>query len=444
VRRIIKILLNLALFVFRAALVIKSFFVALFKLIAKPGRTVLRFFYYILILPLYRLYLLLGKKLGLSKSKRDQRLTTVLINKKLIHFLFIGLVGLLLYLNLFQAKHNLPLDEIVGKTALAKVVSDEFAQPEQLIEEYQQPPVALKQRQDDYWAHGAYWRTPLALDYSQTTDFFAAPQPLAGPSQPQQAPSRSEIVTYTVKAGDTISSIAQYFGISVNTVLWENNLTARSYIKPGDTLSILPTTGVTYTVAKGDTLAAIAQKYGVDTGAILAANDLANANQLAKGEVLIIPGASKLVTQVASIYTQTQQPRSLVDIITSPRPPTASTGGKLNWPVRGTITQYYSWRHTAIDIANHLGTPIYAAEAGTVETAGWNSGGYGYQIVIDHGGGLKTRYAHLSKFVVSVGDQVARGQNIALMGSTGHSTGPHLHFEVMINGIRYNPLSYLY
>ncbi|PIR93373.1 hypothetical protein COT99_00905, partial [Candidatus Falkowbacteria bacterium CG10_big_fil_rev_8_21_14_0_10_43_10] len=102
----------------------------------------------------------------------------------------------------------------------------------------------------------------------------------------------------------------------------------------------------------------------------------------------------------------------------------------------------YNWSHHAVDIANKIGTAIYAADAGTVEYAGWGSG-YGNQIVIDHGGGKKTRYAHASKLFVSKGDTIAKGQTIAAMGSTGWSTGPHLHFEVIINGGKLNPLDFI-
>ena len=113
------------------------------------------------------------------------------------------------------------------------------------------------------------------------------------------------------------------------------------------------------------------------------------------------------------------------------------------WPTVGArITQYFSWRHVGVDIANKTGTPLYAADAGVVEFAGWATG-YGNSIVINHGGGKKTRYGHASKLFVKVGDEVEKGENIAAMGSTGWSTGPHLHFEVMINGAKYNPLNYI-
>ena len=436
-------MLDLIWFLLKAVMVVKAFFVALFKLMTKPGRFVLRFFYYIFILPLYRLYLLVGKKLGLSKSKKDKRLATLLINKKLIHFLFIGLVALMVYFNLFNIQDNASSEEVVGKTFLAKIVSDEFVQAEQLIEVYQETNPTARRPLDDYWSRGAYLRPPLALDYNQSNDWLASGEDNYVQTTPRKAPPRTEIVEYIVKPGDTISSIAQYFGVSVNTILWENNLTARSYIKPGNRLMILPTTGVMHTVAKGENLASIAKKYDVEAAEILTTNNLANANQIRIGERLVIPGATKLVGR--TVATQTRQPRSLAQIITGQGASVAPVAGtKMNWPVKGTITQYYSWRHNGLDIANKIGTPIYAAEAGTVVEAAWNAGGYGYYIVIDHGGGKKTRYGHLSKFATSVGDEVEKGENIGFVGSTGRSTGPHLHFEVMIYGKRYNPLSYLY
>jgi len=113
------------------------------------------------------------------------------------------------------------------------------------------------------------------------------------------------------------------------------------------------------------------------------------------------------------------------------------------WPTQGyRITQYYSWRHFAVDIANKRGTPIYATDTGVIQYVGWSIG-YGYNIIIDHGGSKKTRYAHLSKFYVKTGQKVGKGESIGAMGSTGWSTGPHLHFEVIINGRKHNPLNYI-
>jgi murein DD-endopeptidase MepM/ murein hydrolase activator NlpD len=116
---------------------------------------------------------------------------------------------------------------------------------------------------------------------------------------------------------------------------------------------------------------------------------------------------------------------------------------KLLWPTSGhVITQYYGWKHTGVDIDGDYSSPLYAAADGTVQKAGWNSGGYGLMILIDHPNGMTTRYGHASKLFVKAGDSVKKGQVIAMMGTTGRSTGTHLHFEVYVNGKRTNPLAY--
>jgi LysM repeat protein len=439
VRQIIKILLNLALFLLRFFLVIKNFLVSGFRLFSKPTHAILRLFYYILIFPVYRFYLMVNKKLGLSKSKKGRVLAAILINKRIVHFLIISLTIWLVCLNFVNTNQAVSANDVVGKTMLAKIVTDEFVQSEDLIEEFQGNKNLFNAPARDYWSNNAYWRPPLAFSYTEE-DW----QPGSNVATPrgEKAPERTEIIKYTVKTGDTIGSIAQYFGISVNTVLWENGLSSKSYIKPGNILSILPTSGVTYKVARGDNLASIANKQGVSAEEIMKMNNLANANQVRIGQSLIIPGGKRVIN--SGIATQTKQPRSLASIITSPRgSATPASGSRMNWPVQGRITQYYSWSHNGLDIAAPIGTPIYAAAGGTIVAASWNSGGYGYYIDIDHGGGKKTRYGHMSKFAVSVGDEVEKGDNIGFVGSTGRSTGPHVHFEVLIYGKRYNPLSYL-
>jgi LysM repeat protein len=252
---------------------------------------------------------------------------------------------------------------------------------------------------------------------------------------------RSGIVTYTVESGDTISTIAEEFEVSVNTILWENGLSAYSIIRPGDKLDILPMSGISHKVARGETLGQIAKSYGAEETQIKEFNDLSDDAMLQAGQKLLIPGGKKAAPASAQpSYTGVSVIKDLAKAPSAKPVP----GNMMNWPTEGhRITQYYSWRHTAVDIANKTGTPIYAADAGVVEYAGWNSGGYGNEIVIDHGGGKKTRYAHLSKFFVAAGDKVEKGKNIAAMGSTGNSTGPHLHFEVIINGIKQNPLNYI-
>ncbi len=257
--------------------------------------------------------------------------------------------------------------------------------------------------------------------------------------------ARTSSIVYTIQNGDTISTIARRFGVSINTILWENNLKATSLIKPGMQLTVLPHSGVSHTVARGQTLGQIAKLYGVTNDEILKANNLTNPNQLTAGAKIIIPGGSQLASATPSRSTSNQVATSLRQIIGDKKPSSViPSGGRMTWPTSGyRITQYFSYRHTGVDIANHIGTPIYAADSGTVVTVGYNRGGYGNQIIIDHGGGKKTRYAHLSAFDVRVGQKVTKGQYIGAMGSTGRSTGPHLHFEVIINGHVYNPLNYV-
>lgn len=248
--------------------------------------------------------------------------------------------------------------------------------------------------------------------------------------------ARTKIEYYEVEEGDTISDIAERFGLNVNTLLWENRLTARSLIRPGQKLTILPTDGVTYRIGSGDTVNKIAKRYGVSSDNIMAYNNLSSAS-LTVGQTIVIPGgrppASPVVTRPSASSSGSSG---------SSTPPI--TSGKLLWPVASTrITQYYSWRHGGIDIGAPTGTSIFAAEGGIVEVSGWNSGGYGYYIIIDHGGGLKTLYGHSSKLLVAAGDRVEKGDHIANVGSTGRSTGPHLHFEIRIRGSRTNPLNYI-
>ncbi len=287
---------------------------------------------------------------------------------------------------------------------------------------------------------------PETLVFDENHDLVFKPQLIGGGSSnnDEGATNRKEIIYYTVQNGDTVSTIARRFGITVNTILWANNLSAFSLIRAGDRLTILPYSGVLYTVKKGDTLARIAQTYDVELEKILSCNTLGNS--LTIGQKIVVPGAKKITTNVASNRPASSGQSGISVIKDLIKNPTVNTSGnKMAWPTAGTrITQYFSWRHNGIDIANKIGTPIYAADSGTViiSQGGYN-GGYGNTIVIDHGGGKRTRYGHASKLFVKVGDEVEKGEHIAAMGSTGRSTGSHLHFEVLINGTRYNPLNYI-
>lgn len=254
--------------------------------------------------------------------------------------------------------------------------------------------------------------------------------------------NRSESVPYEVQSGDVIGAIAQAFGVSVESILWENGLSARSYIRPGDVLDIPPGTGLYHTVASGDTVSKIARLYDVEAAEIVEFNRLQkDGADIVVGEKLFVPDGIKPTPRVVSA----PRPQTFVSV-TPPAPSVqAPAGSGYIWPTAATrITQYFGWRHTGVDIAGPIGTPLYAARAGTVikSQCGWN-GGYGCYVILDHGGGVNTLYAHASQLYVTVGQQVSQGQTLAAMGSTGNSTGPHIHFEVRVNGSRQNPLKYV-
>jgi len=263
-----------------------------------------------------------------------------------------------------------------------------------------------------------------------------------------QSRGRREIVEHLVQEGESIGVIAEEYGLSLTTLLWANDLTSRSLIRPGDTLMILPTDGVAHTVKKNETLGKIASTYSSSVDEIVKFNKLKNDGaDITVGQDLIIPGGEKPkpIVRRAVVRAPKAQPSTFRNVSAPPPSVTAPAGTNWLWPtdVR-TITQYYGWRHTGVDIAGPIGTALRASKNGTVTKSqcGWN-GGYGCMIIVDHGGGINTLYAHASKLYVTVGQRVTQGQAIASMGSTGRSTGPHIHFEVRVNGRRVNPFQYI-
>ncbi len=247
---------------------------------------------------------------------------------------------------------------------------------------------------------------------------------------------------YTVEDGDTIAGIASKFNISTNTILWTNGLNGNDVIKVGDHLTILPTTGVLHNVASGETVLEIASEYNAKASEIIAYNNLGENAALSIGQKLIIPEgyiAPREVPQTVSQNTHT--PRDIDK--DEPAPPSQDTekaGKGLVWPTTTKhLSQSFRGGHTGIDIDNRSRPAVFAAQTGTVEFTGW-LGGYGNLIIVNHGGGLTTYYAHLDKFYVAAGEKVAKGAAIGKMGSTGRSTGPHLHFEVRRGGRPINPL----
>ena len=251
---------------------------------------------------------------------------------------------------------------------------------------------------------------------------------------------RSKITQYTVVAGDTITSVANQFGISPITVIAANNIVG-DIIRPGDVLNILPTTGVLHEVKAKETINKIAQKYGIPSKTIQRWNNLTD-DTIAKGDKLIIPGVEPEIKHVSRNVVYSEGGK----YIPVARTVLSNTGnGDLFKPVgKSVYTQKFTGRHPGLDMAAPTGTEVYAAEGGVVERAdfgGWN-GGYGNVIVIDHGNGLNTLYGHLSAIHVQAGDVVDRGMWIGRVGSTGRSTGPHLHLEVIQGTQKLNPVNF--
>jgi len=260
-------------------------------------------------------------------------------------------------------------------------------------------------------------------------------------AQPRKVRTRSE--SYIVQTGDTISTIAAKFGLSSSTILWANDLGTNDYIRPGDELAILPVDGLEHTVKKGDTLTKLASTYDVEEADILEANKLTEEDELIADRALLIPDGTPPRAAPPARIAKKPTIDNIGSVFQKPSASPETGSPSMIWPTSGrVITQYWGWRHTGVDIDGHYDSPIYASDAGVVEVASWGNG-YGLQIVVNHENGFKTRYAHASKIFVSPGQRVAQGEVMAMVGTTGFSTGTHLHYEVYVNGVRRNPLLYV-
>lgn len=252
---------------------------------------------------------------------------------------------------------------------------------------------------------------------------------------------RDEIIIYTVQNGDTISTIADKFAVTEDTIKWQNNL-KNDRITAGDQLEILPVAGVAHKVKRGDTVYTIADKYQANAQGIVdfPFNDFANPQtfSLIEGQMIIVPEGIKPEERPSGPAVVRRR-----FIATGP---VNVTGAGFTWPVQGTLNQGYAWYHRAIDIGNPVGTPIVAAHSGTVSevyTSGWH-GGYGIHVLISGDNGYTTLYAHMNGVNVSPGDKVSAGSSVVgWIGMTGRTTGPHLHFEIRSSAGLLNPLSFL-
>lgn len=225
------------------------------------------------------------------------------------------------------------------------------------------------------------------------------------------------ISLYVVRVGDTLSDIAGMYDVSINTIVWANDINRSTPLKAGQTLTILPITGVRHSVKKGDTIQGIVAKYKANLEEVLEFNDLSLSTTLKEGQTIIIPDAEMTVVSRASSGLSSAPAYSNYYV----RP---IKGGRKSQGLHG---------HNGVDLAAPVGTPIYASAGGTVivsiQNGGYN-GGYGNYVIISHPNGTQTLYSHNAKNTVAVGDKVDKGDQIGTIGMTGKTTGPHIHFEI--------------
>lgn len=259
-----------------------------------------------------------------------------------------------------------------------------------------------------------------------------------------QSPASNHISIYVVRKGDSLAAIAKMYGVSTNTILWANDLRSGSDIQPGDTLVILPVSGVQHVVAKGETLASIVKKYHGDMQDVLGYNGLSAGAAIAVGDTIIIPdgvdgsgqapaqGVSGAKTGGSALVGGSSpgcvsRYERLVSGYSGPSLP-----GYFIRPIAGGVKTQCLHGYNAVDLGTPTGTQVMAAADGTVivaRSSGYN-GGYGEYIAINHPNGTQTVYGHLSKVYVTSGQEISQGQIVGLSGNTGRSTGPHLHFEI--------------
>ncbi|HJN62733.1 MAG TPA: M23 family metallopeptidase [Candidatus Paceibacterota bacterium] len=238
----------------------------------------------------------------------------------------------------------------------------------------------------------------------------------------EDTPSSDRISVYVVRKGDSLSQIANMFGVSTNTIVWANEITNGKSIQPGQTLIILPISGVTHIVAKGETVKAITNKYKGDYNEVLAYNGLTLDSVVQVGDKVVVPEGEFPISAVS-----TTARRATLRGVGGP-----SYDGYYMRPISGGQKSQGLHGYNGVDLDTYGGAPIFAAANGKViisKSSGWN-GGYGKYVVISHGNGTQTLYAHNSQNIVYPGQNVVKGQVIGYIGSTGRSTGSHLHFEV--------------
>jgi hypothetical protein len=262
---------------------------------------------------------------------------------------------------------------------------------------------------------------------------------------------RTDVITYTVQQGDTIFGIAEAFNLKPETILWGNIWTLVDdphRLQPGMVLNILPVNGVYHKWSAGEGLNGVAYGYGIKAEDIVnypgnhldssTLGDYRNPN-IEPGTLLIIPEGSRAFVTWSAPLNLTRKNPAVAKSYGPGYCGTITDGamgiGSFVWPTDQKFVSGFDYspatNHLGVDIGGGMGVPIYAADNGVAVYSGWNDHGYGYMVVLDHGNGWQTLYAHLSAIYVGCGQSIYQGASLGAMGSTGNSTGPHLHFEMM-------------
>ncbi|MCS6907366.1 MAG: M23 family metallopeptidase [Anaerolineales bacterium] len=275
---------------------------------------------------------------------------------------------------------------------------------------------------------------------------------------PERSPTK--VITYTVKSGDTLFTIAEKFNLKPATLLWGNYEVLQDnphFLKPGQVLNILPVDGTYYQWQEGDTIEKVAQFFKTEPQKIIEFSgnniDLTKIGEpnsgIEPGTWIVVPGGKRAIKDWGPPPITRKNPASARYY------GSGSCGevyegavgtGSFVWPTTERTISGYHYDpvvHPAIDIAGQIGNPVFAADTGVVVYSGWSDFGYGYLLVIDHGNGWQSAYAHLNSIAATCGMSVFRGGAIATLGNSGNSTGPHLHFELIYNGVKVNPLDFL-
>ena len=411
------------------------------KKTAPAGRFLLRW----LVLPIYGKALVIRAKFAKASPQKKDRFILIFTNRYLIHFLMIffgiGVVtsNILGYENRDDYGQNALMYDLAGINNIEIIEDSGVITDDYKVYNYQDTSLFVEGH--SFAENSNSDQDNIFTDSVTTQGDLALIKPDIVDTKGESTKSLGGLKEYVVVEGDTVAKIANRFGVSVNTILWANNLSSSSFVRPGQKLQILSVSGVVQKVVRGDTLSRIAQKYGVAESKIRESN-MIDGDSLSVGQNLIIPGGRVIETAKPRTYVAqqtTQKPQSQAGTVV------VSGTGKMSWPSSCyRISQYYKgWRHTGVDIACPWGTPLRAADSGRVTRVQYGKTGYGYNVIIDHGNGISTLYGHMSSIDVAVGQYVQKGESIGAEGSTGRSTGPHVHFEVRIGGSTVNPLSYI-